>query len=275
VEATPVDALVDAAGRRHLAYSAVPRIVSLVPSITELVCTLGLSGALVGRTGFCIHPRAALREVPKLGGTKNVDLGKLRSLEPTHVILNIDENPREMAEAIAAIGAEIIVTHPLAPIDNIALYRLLGGIFRREAEAERLAETYRERYDKISLAFRDARRINTLYLIWKSPWMTVSRDTYISRTLALVALDTVPLMTAERYPKIDIEHAAREADLVLLASEPYSFRDKDVAALRELPAMESKRAALIDGEMTSWYGPRAIAGLDYLAALRTRLDRQL
>jgi ABC-type Fe3+-hydroxamate transport system substrate-binding protein len=272
---TPADALVDAAGRRHQAYSGKPRIVSLVPSITELVCALGLAGELVGRTGFCIHPRDALRHVPKLGGTKTVDLDKLQSLEPTHVVLNIDENPREMAEAITAFGAEIIVTHPLAPIDNIALYRMLGGIFRRETEAERLAESYLERYNKISSTFRDARRIKTLYLIWKNPWMTVSHDTYISRTLALAGFDTVPAEATERYPKIDIEHAAREADLVLLSSEPYSFREKDLAALREYPAVAGKYAALIDGEMTSWYGPRAIAGLDYLAALRSRLDEEL
>jgi ABC-type Fe3+-hydroxamate transport system substrate-binding protein len=114
------------------------RIVSLVPSITELLCDLGLADRLVGRTGFCVHPRASVRQVPKVGGTKDVDIGKVRGLAPTHVIMNVDENRRETAAALAAFGPHIVVTHPLGPRDNLDLYRLLGGVFDRQREAEAL-----------------------------------------------------------------------------------------------------------------------------------------
>ena len=134
----PPHELIDAAGTRHVAVTAPPRIVSLVPSITELVCDLGLAEALVGRTGFCIHPRAAVRRIPKVGGTKDVNLARIRELAPTHVIVNIDENEKPAVDELARFVPHIIVTHPLAPRDNPALYRLLGGIFCRAGRAARL-----------------------------------------------------------------------------------------------------------------------------------------
>ena len=100
------------------------RIVSLVPSITELICDLGLAAQLVGRTGFCVHPREVVRRIPKVGGTKDVDLDKLRALRATHVLLNLDENRDEDARAIAGFVPELIVTHPLAPLDNVASIRV-------------------------------------------------------------------------------------------------------------------------------------------------------
>ncbi len=113
----PVDTR-DAAGTVHPAACAEPRIVSLVPSLTELVCDLGLADRLVGRTGFCIHPWETVRQIPKVGGTKDVDLDKVRALEPTHVLLNVDENRRETAEALSEFVEHVIVTHPLRPRDN-------------------------------------------------------------------------------------------------------------------------------------------------------------
>jgi ABC-type Fe3+-hydroxamate transport system substrate-binding protein len=266
--------LIDAAGHRHQVCDGEPRIVSLVPSITELVCELGLTANLVGRTGFCVHPLAALRSVAKLGGTKTVELEKLRQLQPTHVIVNIDENTRETATALAAFVPNLIVTHPLAPLDNLALYHLLGGIFRREEQAEKLAQSFTTAYEKVVTAHANPKRVNVLYLIWKQPWMTVSRDTYISRTLALVGFDTVPVQAAARYPEIALESVAEHAEIVLLSTEPYRFGAKHVAALQALPALAEKTVELIDGEMTSWYGPRAIAGMEYLLTLRRRLGAQ-
>lgn len=266
-----MDTLLDAAGQRHVPCQGEARIVSLVPSITELVCELGLAKNLVGRTGFCIHPKDAMRRVAKVGGTKDVDFNKIRSLAPTHVILNIDENTRDTAEELQNFVPNLIVTHPQAPLDNIALYRLLGGIFRREAEAERLKQAFKSAYDEAFAAHAKIKRLRVLYLIWKRPWMTVSRETYISRTLSVFGFDTVPEISDERYPKVELEAAVANAEVVLLSSEPYSFRDKHVTALRALSFMSGKAIALIDGEMTSWYGSRAIAGMKYLAEFRRAL----
>ena len=271
---SPEAGLLDAAGTRHAQAGSDARIVSLVPSITELVCELGLAGQLVGRTGFCIHPREAVRRIRKVGGTKDVDLDKLRSLRPTHVILNIDENRKEDAHALAEFVPGLIVTHPLSPLDNPALYRMIGGIFGREREAEALCGSFNDAYEALHSATHAFPNERVLYLIWRNPWMTVSPDTYISRMLALVNWETVPVDSAERYPGIDLDGAALdEIGTVLLSTEPFMFREKHLAEMRAFPALRGKKIALIDGEMTSWYGSRAIKGLAYLRKFRDELDR--
>ena len=253
--------LIDAGGTVHQTVTAPPRIVCLVPSITELLCDLGLTDVLVGRTGFCIHPREALRTIPKVGGTKDVDLDALRRLTPTHVIVNIDENTRETADALRGCVPHVVVTHPLGPLDNPPLFRLLGGIFDRAAEAERLDEAFHHALREASAAAADPSRV--LYLIWREPWMTVSRDTYISRMLALFGWQTWPATSARRYPTLELGDCQGAIDRVLLSSEPYPFRDKHLLEVgRSLPRVPVR---LVDGEMVSWYGSRAIAGLRYLA----------
>jgi ABC-type Fe3+-hydroxamate transport system substrate-binding protein len=237
------------------------RIVSLVPSLTELVCDLGLAGELVGRTGFCIHPREIVRRIPKVGGTKDVDLEKVRALRPTHVIVNVDENRKETADALAAFVPNVIVTHPLGPLDNLALYRQIGGWFGAQDRAEALCGKFQREYEKVLQQAFPQRKV--LYLVWRDPWMTVSRDTYLSRTLALFGLETLPAEAADRYPTVSEEEIRMNAaDLVLLSSEPYRFRERDAAQLRN---SLKKPVRLIDAEMTSWYGSRAIRGLAYLA----------
>jgi ABC-type Fe3+-hydroxamate transport system substrate-binding protein len=257
--------LVDAAGTSHVPTTGGSRIVSLVPSITELLCDLGLAEQIVGRTGFCVHPRETVRRIPKVGGTKDVDLDKVRALAPTHAILNVDENRKEDASALAAFVPTLVVTHPLAPVDNLALYRLIVGIFGREREAEALCGRFDVEYAALQSQASALRPEQVLYLIWKNPWMTVSRDTYVSRMLALVKWETVPEKSGDRYPKTTLGGAGT----ILLASEPYLFREPHVAEVRSLTGA---RVALIDGEMTSWYGSRAIEGLGYLLRYRRRLD---
>jgi ABC-type Fe3+-hydroxamate transport system substrate-binding protein len=265
----------DAAGTLHGRAHESARIVSLVPSVTELICDLGLSAHLVGRTGFCVHPRASLRSVPKVGGTKDVDLAKVRALAPTHVLLNIDENQKSTAAALAQFVPQLIVTHPLAPLDNLPLYRLIGGIFGREQAAEALCARFQQAHDALAQVAHAWPRERVLYLIWKNPWMTVARDTYISRTLALAGWDTVPAGASARYPQVQLDQTLlAQAQLVLLSSEPYRFSARHAAELRALPVMRGKTVALIDGEMSSWYGSRAIAAMDYLRRFREQLSGQ-
>lgn len=247
-----------------------PRIVSLVPSLTELLCDLDLAEALVGRTGFCIHPRALVRGIPKVGGTKDVNVARIRELAPTHVVVNVDENEKPVVDELARFVPHVIVTHPLAPGDNPALYRLLGGIFRRERQAQALCEEFACAYDEAVAACAALPRQNVLYLIWRRPWMTVSRDTYISRTLALVGWDTLPVEAHSRYPELELDAAMlADVDQVLLSSEPYRFRERDIDAVQKLrPPGARCNVRLIDGEITSWYGSRAIRGMRELGRLR-------
>jgi hypothetical protein len=251
--------------------SDAPRIVCLVPSITELLCDLGLAEQVVGRTGFCIHPWETVREIPKVGGTKDVLMDRIRELEPTHVVVNVDENLKEDAEALAEFVPHVVVTHPQEPRDNLALYRQMGETFEREAEAERMCERFEKAYARASAAAHERRRV--LYLIWRDPWMTVAPDTYIAQTLALFGWTqpegVVVFGSPEgdqrqpvRYPEVDLAEFAG-VDRVLLSSEPFHFKEQHVAEVADL--VPGAEVSLIDGEMTSWYGSRAIAGLDYLA----------
>jgi len=264
---------VDAAGTRHEVAAAGARIVCLVPSITELLFELGLQANIVGRTGFCIHPKDLVRKVSKVGGTKTIDIARIKRLHPTHLVVNIDENPRGLVEEIAKFVPHVVVTHPRAPRDNLDLYRLLGGIFSREEQAEALCRRFEHAYDEVATIGAAWPRQKVLYLIWKAPWMTVSADTYISRMLATVGWDTVAPNSNARYPTLDLtSERLAKVDFVLLSSEPYSFRERHcVEILDALPEGSHTRVALIDGAMTSWYGSRAIEGLAYLRQFRESL----
>lgn len=274
----------DAIGQQHAAATGEVRIASLVPSVTELLFALDLDSLLVARTGFCIHPEPAVRAVAKVGGTKDVKLERLRALAPTHVIVNVDENRRETVEEIRSFVPNVIVTHPCGPDDNFDLYRLLGGIFGRHAQAEALCVALQAELDAVRARAWPARRV--LYAIWQDPWMTVSRDTYISRMLALVNWQTWPEDSGEapqacvdgdcsrpnapgeRYPSFRWNDAlVHSLDEVLLSTEPYRFTEEHADALeRQL----GKPVMLVDGEMVSWYGSRAIEGVRYLAELAAR-----
>jgi ABC-type Fe3+-hydroxamate transport system substrate-binding protein len=257
----------DALGSEHepVAVDATPRIVSLVPSITELLCVLGLAHWLVGRTGFCIHPAGTVRAIPKVGGTKDVNLDKIRALAPTHLIVNIDENEKPTVDTLAQSIPHVIVTHPLAPRDNLALYRLLGGIFRAGDRAEMLCAAF-EREHALLAASAKGPPQTMLYCIWKDPWMTVSDDTYIARMMAEIGwrCRAAPQRSA-RYPVFTwSEELLHTIDGVLLSSEPYRFTEAHVDALEK---QIGKPVQLVDGEMMSWYGSRAIDGLRYLRLL--------
>ncbi|MBV8037422.1 helical backbone metal receptor [Roseateles sp.] len=250
-----------------------PRIASLVPSATETLVALGLGPCLVARTGFCIHPAEAVAAVPKVGGTKDVNLAKLRALAPTHVVLNVDENRRETAEALRAFVPHVIVTHPCRPEDNLALFEQLRAAFAGEPGVNERAATLSAEF---RAALRRCRgvagpRENVLYLIWREPWMTVARDTYISTLLAEGGWRSWPdalggAQGAGRYPVLRGDEAwLGDIDRVLLSSEPYRFGPEHLAEAQAL--CPRAHVQLVDGELLSWWGARGAAGLDYLRAL--------
>ena len=249
-----------------------PRIASLVPSLTELVIELGLRECLVARTGFCIHPAEALRDVPKVGGTKDVNRAKLQGLAPTHVLVNVDENRRETVEAIRAWAnpPQIVVTHPNGPEDNLVLVAQMVAHFGAQpgvaARAAALTQALQRELALTQPGGRPSRAV--LYLIWRDPWMTVARDTSLSRMVARIGWHTLPdalggASGAARYPSVrGTEPWLADVQQVLLSSEPYRFTDAHLIEARRLCPNASAR--LVDGEMLSWYGPRALPGLRYL-----------
>jgi len=258
-------------GARHTPAEAGARIVSLVPSITELLFDLGLGEQVVGRTTFCIHPEQALARVPRIGGTKKPRMDKLEALEPTHVIVNVDENRKEDVDAMAQFVPHIVVTHPLIPDDNLGLYRLLGGIFDRQRAAEELCDGFQSARDALADAAAALPPRRVLYLIWRDPWMTISRDTYISQMLALANLETIRHDDDNRYPEVHVDgQLLTDTDMVLFSSEPFPFKPAHVEEFRKLSGDTSTPCTFIDGEMTSWYGSRAVAGLEYLRDFAAR-----
>ena len=254
---------------------AAPRIVSLVPSLTELLFALGLGPNVVGRTGFCVHPKDAVRAVPKVGGTKSVDVARVIALAPTHLVVNVDENERPTVDLLAAHVPEAVVTHPCTAIDTLDLFERFGRAFDRTAQAARLAGLWRDAHAMTRAG--EWRALDVHYLIWKDPWMTVSRDTYIADMLAQVGLRVrVPPGATRRYPEIDWSATPpATADLVLFSRVPYRFRERDARAFAREHGIAAERCMTIDGEMTSWYGPRAIEGLRYRARLREQSGARL
>jgi ABC-type Fe3+-hydroxamate transport system substrate-binding protein len=259
---TATDFLVDAVGVRHTPAPDA-RIVCLVPSITELLCDLGLAGKLVGRTGFCIHPRDVVAAIPKVGGTKDVNIDKIRKLAPTHVVVNIDENEKPTVEQLAEFVPHVVVTHPNTPRDNLHLARLMGGVFGAEDAAARWCADFEAEYAALHASGRGPAR-TVLYCIWQDPWMTVSKDTYIASMLAELGW-RVPDLGADRYPRFSWSQGLVDGlDAVLLSTEPYRFTEDHADALEKQLGIP---VYLVDGEMMSWYGSRALAGLRYLRAL--------
>jgi len=247
------------------------RILSLVPSLTELLFDLELDSKLVGRTHYCIHPAEKIAKIPAVGGTKKINMGRVLKLAPTHALLNIDENPKDMAHDLESLGIEVITTHPMHPNDNILLYKLVGGIFGASEKAAQLAQDFETARIKLgSATTRPSKRV--AYLIWKDPWMAISHDTYIAEMLRLVNWQIMvpgsnPHADGDliRYPTVILNEAGlADLDLVLFSTEPYAFTKDDIARFQETFPDHADKAHLIDGEMTSWYGSRAIRGLAYL-----------
>ncbi|MDE0945180.1 MAG: helical backbone metal receptor [Alphaproteobacteria bacterium] len=265
--------LIDAAGYEHEPSKGSIRIISLVPSLTELLFAMDLGDDVVGRTAFCIEPAGTIESVPVVGGTKTSEMDKMVALKPTHVLVNIDETPKELAEQIAATGADVVVTHPNTPADNIALFQLVGNLFHRQTQADALVRALEA--ELAQTATWPERQV--LYLIWKRPWMTVSQDTYIANMLGMFGMKTMCHDPDRRYPEVTIDSALlAEADLILFSSEPFPFAQKHMDAFAHEHKIEHKittdpRLLAIDGRMVSWYGNRAIDGLKYLRTFASQL----
>ncbi len=234
------------------------RIVSLVPSLSETVCDFGLRESLVGCTHFCIEPKDLHRTAQAVGGTKDPDLDLIRSLRPTHILANQEENVKD---AVLALAREFstLITYPRGPLDVPDMLRSLGSFLDSRVSAETWAQKIEE---KLSLKARHA-PAKFLYLIWQNPYMAAGQDTYISRSLERLGL--IPSYQGEqRYPILQIaDMQACTPDILFLSSEPYPFRKRDAMKLREAWP-EVPRMALIDGQMLSWFGTRTLKALEVL-----------
>ena len=256
---------IDAMKNQHNVAAPNARIVSIVPSLTELLYDLDLADQVVGRTIFCIHPDASVKNVTSIGGTKRINYSKLIELAPDYVLLNIDENPKSIADELQKRKIKTIITHPTKTLDNIDLYHLIGSIFNRVEQAEVLKAAFNTAYMELKLHADTLPKQRVLYIIWSDPWMSISANTYIADILRLIDWQVIPHKDDVRYPTFNFSDLdLNQIDLVLFSTEPYSFTQKHITAFCEQHPAHSAKAHLIDGEMLSWYGSRAIKGLNYL-----------
>ncbi|WP_243317836.1 endonuclease III [Geothrix paludis] len=249
----------DASRRSPRSMSGPQRIVSLVPSVTELLVQWGLAARLAGRTRYCIEPRWIRNTVPAVGGTKNPDLDRIRDLAPDLVILERDENPKEVADALTTLGIPWMALEIRTVKDCVRALRQLGerlgAVEAAEARASALEATLKGRRRKGP---------RTLALIWKDPWMSAGPDTYVGDLLRSGGLAPVG---PDRYPTLtDDDLEALAPELILLPTEPYRFNRRHQAELqRRFPGAEVR---VVDGQALTWYLSRTEQGLDLVRSFR-------
>lgn len=228
------------------------RIVSLVPSLTEWLFDLGLDEQIVGVTKFCVHPPEARKNKRIVGGTKNVHLEVIRSLEPDLIVANREENDRDTIEQLMH-GYPVYVSDIRNFDMAMRALRDIGICCGRTAKAEALTQLIRRRFEHPLPAVRPS----CIYLIWQDPFMTASSDTFIDDLLKRSGFEPIPFDRRGRYPELtegDIESA--RPNYILLSSEPYPFRETHREQLQRV--FPWAKILCVDGEMFSWYGSRML-----------------
>ena len=244
------------------------RVVSLCPSLTELVFDLGRGDALVGRTKFCVHPAERVAAVPSVGGTKNPKIDRVVALAPDLVLLNEEENRREDAEALRAAGVACHVSFPRTVPETAAMVRSIADALDARDAGERIAADIETRLARVRARHAGGPSVRFAYLIWRRPWMAVGGDTFVSAMLAAAGGENVLADRSLRYPTVEpSELAAADPALVLLSSEPFPFADKHADELAAATGLPRERFRLVDGELLSWHGSRTAPGIDYAADL--------
>lgn len=241
-------------------------MVSLVPSLTEALFAFGVGDKVVGRTRYCTQPPRAVGKVPKVGGTKKVDVEKILSLEPDLVVAVREENPRESVEALMDAGVPVLLGEPETVAGAVEFLREIAE--RIEAPRARLVLEPIERvYERLLNSASEQHRV--FVPIWREPYMSVGSDTFVHDVLKLCGGENI-CGDATRYPEVALEEVeAKQPDVVLLPDEPYPFSAEDLPEFYALdvPAAREDRIHLVDGKMLTWYGPRMASSLTQLAAL--------
>jgi len=268
---------------RTISLDRPPRhIISLVPSQTELLYTLGLEEEVVGITKFCVHPPSWFRCKTRIGGTKDIRPDIIRTLQPDLIIANKEENEKGQIEELMLhypVWISDIKTLP----DALSMIRSLGQLTGKGQEAQSLAEEIGRRFTALAspetvaahspsgIAPATGTGLRTAYFIWRNPWMVAGGDTFIHEILQHTGLINI-FQHHTRYPSIELEELKRSGcDLVLLSSEPYPFKERHIAEIREVLPQAAIR--LVDGEIFSWYGSRLLHVPAYLQELHKGLVR--
>ncbi|MEX2597321.1 MAG: helical backbone metal receptor [Salibacteraceae bacterium] len=245
------------------------RIVSLVPSQTELLFDLGLGDRVVGITKFCIHPERWFRTKTRIGGTKSVNLKKIIQCQPDLIIANKEENTESDINKLSE-KYPIWISDIKSLESALEMIRDVGFITDSNVESVEIEKEVRSRFDKLS---NNKKAKKVLYLIWKDPFMAAGRDTFINEMLQFTGFENAISSTESRYPSLSVDNVNKlNPELILLSSEPFPFKGKHTEEVKKLfpdiPVIE------VDGERFSWYGSGLLKSPYYFEKLKSEVQEK-
>lgn len=246
------------------------RIVSLVPSITETLCTFGLQNEVVGCTSFCVEPMSLRHTSTSVGGTKDARFDDIVALKPTHVFADTEENSASLLRELEKI-CEVIEYFPKTVSESIEMVLDMGRLLMKSDFAEAWAAQANTKLQQIKKDLDQTEKKATFsYFIWQNPWMVSGDKTYISRMLEIINLQN-QIVTGERpeerYPVVEaIDARILNSDFLFFSSEPFPFKNRHIEAFRKESGFKGQ-ALKIDGQLLSWYGTRTLEALNYLEQL--------
>lgn len=261
--------LTDQMGNKLEINSPPQRIISLVPSQTELLFDLGMESEIVGLTRFCIHPNDKVKNISKVGGTKDFKLDRIIALAPDLIIGNKEENEQTGIEELQK-HFPVWMSDIKTLEDALNMISKIGELVDKAERAHALARDIRKSFQILESPSRKY-SLHTLYLIWKSPYLAAGQETFINDMLVQCGFQNL-MPAGSRYPEIsEVEIAKLDPDLILLSSEPYPFQEKHIQELKMLAP--GAKIILVDGEMFSWYGSRLRHSASYFKEiLNTHFD---
>jgi ABC-type Fe3+-hydroxamate transport system substrate-binding protein len=241
------------------------KIISLVPSLTELLYYFGLKNEVIGITKFCVHPHEWYTSKTRVGGTKNINIDLIIKIKPDLVIANKEENVKAQIEELAK-EFDVWVTDVNTLYDALLMINDLGALTHKINDAAKLVDGIKTNFSLLQIANL---QLQTAYLIWQKPFMTIGGDTFINDMMKHCCLQNI-FENNTRYPEITLEQLSKSnCELILLSSEPYPFKQQHVDELQKI--MPGKKIILVDGEMFSWYGSRLLLAPGYFKSLLTSI----
>lgn len=262
--------LIDQLGVNHTFEATPKRIISLVPSQTELLVDLGLEESIVGITKFCIHPYYLKSTKKRIGGTKKVNFDKIKELQPDIIIANKEENTKEIVEELSEI-CPVWVTDIYTIEDNNKMIQDFGEIFNKRTNAQKWIDKINFAHNDFKNFIKDIPLKKAAYFIWANPYMVAGNNNFINELLRINHFKNIYEDKEGRYPEIELKKMRLEGDpdYVLLSSEPFPFKDEHAFEIGRFS--HHAKTIFVDGEMFSWYGSRLVKAFDYFKLLHSKI----
>lgn len=259
----------DQLGRKLEIKTPPQRIISLVPSQTELLYEMGLREEVIGITKFCIHPDEWFRTKTRVGGTKKYDLEKIKQLNPDLIIGNKEENEQIQIESLMK-DYNVWMSDIYTLKDALWMIVALGALVGKNKEATNIKLEIESGFNRFQNSMQSA-HIRTAYFIWRKPYMTAGHDTFINEMMKLCGFENVFTDKESRYPEVSIEEIiVAKPEVILLSSEPYPFKEEHIKEFHEM--LPEAKILIVDGEMFSWYGSRLLKAPGYFTSLIASLS---